>query len=343
MESSFLAHTLSEKFEYGLPFYRVEDRLSTQGLYITRTTLCEYQNKVSKLLEPLADELLKSVKESDFAHIDESSWRVARVENGKKRYRSAWAWAFVGGNNDVFLKYGVSRNKTSVSDLFGEYKGVIVCDGEDHYDFYQQASSDIKLSRCNAHARRKFEQAISNDEKAANLGKRIYQIIYRRERYLTSRGSKLSHDDVVRWRRRTKMLLNYLYKFSRSYSCAPKSPIGRACSYFCKYYDHLVAFCDDGRLPIDNNPAERLIRIFVIGRKAWLFSSSEEGARSSALIYSLVLTCKLNQIPVIDYLTDIIERIGVKGETDYRALLPRAWYSAKLNAENTALSPPDSG
>lgn len=340
VESSFFAHVTSEKFEYGLPFYRIEDRLLSQGLYITRTTLCEYQNKLGKLLQPLGDELLKVLKESGYVHADETSWQVARVKDGKNKYMSAWAWAFVGANGDVFLKYGTSRNKTSVHEVFGEYEGVVVCDGEDHYDFYKKTSSKIKLARCNAHARRKFEHALTNDEKAAKFGLRIYQTIYRRERYLQERGNKLKPDDIVRLRRRTKWLLERLLKFCQGYSCVPKSPIGKACNYFRKYYRHLEHFCSDGALPIDNNPVERLIRIFVIGRKAWIFSSSEEGAKSAAILYSLVLTCKQNSIPVVEYLTDVIERIGVKGETDYREMLPRAWHSARLATLQPAATSP---
>lgn len=198
VESSFLAHVTSEKFEYGLPFYRIEDRLVNQGLYITRTTLCEYQNKLGNLLKPLGDELLSVLKESGYVHADETSWQVARVENGQKKYKSAWAWAFVGADGDVFLKYGTRRNKESVHEVFGEYKGIVVCDGEDHYDFYQKTSSKVKLARCNAHARRKFEQALTNDKKAAKFGLRIYQIIYRRERYLQELGDRLNPDDIVR-------------------------------------------------------------------------------------------------------------------------------------------------
>jgi transposase len=66
VESSFLAHVTSEKYEFGLPFYRIEDRLLSQGVPMTRTTLCEYQNKVGKLLQPLEEALLWSLKESDY-------------------------------------------------------------------------------------------------------------------------------------------------------------------------------------------------------------------------------------------------------------------------------------
>lgn len=109
--------------------------------------------------------------------------------------------------------------------------------------------------------------------------------IYLRERYLQEHRHRLAPDNLVRWRRRTKALLEHLLKFCQGYDCVPKSPIGKACNYFRKYYRHLVHFCEDGTLPIDNNVIERLIRIFVIGRKAWIFSSSEEGARSSATLW----------------------------------------------------------
>jgi hypothetical protein len=71
-----------------------------------------------------------------------------------------------------------------------------------------------------------------------------------------------------------------------------------------------------------------------------MFSSSEEGAKASAIIYSLVLTCKLNQVPVFEYLTDVIERLGVKGDTNYAEMLPRAWNRIRLVAIADIQTPP---
>lgn len=190
----------------------------------------------------------------------------------------------------------------------------------------------MQLSRCNAHARRYYEKALTSHKQKAELVLRVYRILYRREEHVRDKPP----DQRLRWRRRSRILMEYLHGLSRQWvldkSILPKSPLGRACRYFVKFYADLVRFCDNGVLPIDNNPDERLVRKFVIGRKAWLFSSSEEGARHSALLYSLVLTCRMNNIPVIDYLTDVIQRIGVDGETDFAALLPPAWQAARTSS-----------
>jgi transposase len=331
VESSFLAHIFNEKFAYGLPFYRVEDRLAAEGLPMTRSLLAEYQNKTGSLLAPLGEELLKSIQAGHYLHCDESHWQVARKVDGKQKYCRAWNWTVVGEENDVLVKYGISRNKSSVETIIGKYDGFIVCDGEDHYDHYLQVNTKARVSRCNAHARNRFEKALTNDRKAALYALKIYQVVYRREAYIKDWQEKAEPERrfppevIVRLRRRSKLLLERLYHFCKQYQTEPKSPIGKACSYFEKFYRHLTQFCSDGRLPIDNNTAERVIRQFVIGRKAWLFSSSEEGAKASALLYSLVLTCKLNDISVTSYLTDVIHRIGVLGDTDYKSMLPRQW------------------
>lgn len=112
----------------------------------------------------------------------------------------------------------------------------------------------------------------------------------------------------------------------------PKSLLGKAVRYVLKFSKHLRYYATTGDIPISNNAAERLFRKFVIGRKNWMFNSSEDGARSLAALYSLVLTCKHNGIPVWEYLTDVIHRLGVEKDTDYASMLPRTWAAVRAQS-----------
>ena len=134
-------------------------------------------------------------------------------------------------------------------------------------------------------------------------------------------------DERLRYRRRSKLLLEILYQHCLDYiqKALPKALLTKAARYFVRYYPELMRFCDDGHLPICNNLCERMIRKFVIGRKAWLFSASEHGARSSAVLYSLVLSCINLGVPVSEYLEWVITEIAIKKNTDYYSLLPTQW------------------
>ncbi len=335
LESSVYAHILSQKFEFGLPYYRVEEVLKQGGFGITRTTLCEYQGKLYELLKPLHTELMNDFKSGSYLHCDETAWKakVTNAKTGQKTYRQCVAWVMVGEKGSVSMSFGLGKYKESFHQLVGAYHGFVVCDGEDHYDFHRFAS-ESKLARCNAHSRRKWEQAKKDDRARATYALRIYHLVYRREAYIR-RLDNPSAEKVLRLRQVSAKLLLHLKGLSLQITreCLPKSPIGKAARYFIAFYDDLVRFCSEACLPVDNNLNERLIRSFVIGRKAWLFSSSEDGAKSSALFYSLVLTCMHNGISVTEYLEDIIERLGVKGETDYASLLPVAWQATRCKVQ----------
>ncbi len=336
VESSVLAHILSEKFEFGIPFYRVEERLKQSGFPVTRTTLCEYQQATYKLLKPLESLLIESIKSDHYTHADESKWNVHRNDrkSGKKRYLQSWCWILVGASGNVLVKYSEARTKDSFWRIFGSYVGTVICDGEDHYDYFKTVNK-TNLGRCNAHARRKFEESLQVDKTNAAIFLRGYGAIYRREAYI-KRLQKFARDNnleaispekIISLRRRSLVIMEHLKSLALQIipRNIPTSPIVRASKYFIRYFDELSRFCTSPFLPIDNNTAERMIRKFVIGRKAWMFSSSEEGAHASALLYSLVLTCINNGISAYDYLNDVINQIGVQGNTNYAELLPLAW------------------
>lgn len=324
LDSTVYAEILSLKYEYGLPFYRVEEMLKQKNFPVTRATLCEYQNKLGKLLSPVVDELLQELTSCSYLHADDTRWAVGLVKDGFKSYTNCCAWVLSGGGN-VFVKFGTHKRQVALVEILPKFTGTIVCDGEDHFD-YHRIQIQSSLARCNAHARGKWEKALIQDKSKASKMLRIYQIIYRQERYIAAKP-KLPPDRILYLRQRSLRLLGQIKKMSLEIleKIPRKTPLETAAAYFVRFYDDLTRFCRDASLPIDNNLVERLIRKFVIGRKAWLFSSSHEGAVSSAQIYSLVLTCLNNKISAYDYLADVIHRIGVLGETDYKALTPINW------------------
>jgi len=225
--------------------------------------------------------------------------------------------------------------KHDVAKVFGDYEGVLVVDGKGHFDQFQKEmraiDKEVILARCHSHARRRFEKALAEDENEAARFMRAYQALFRRERYLKLHKPP---DEHKRWRRRSLQLVDLMIERCQAMerTTLPKSLLGKAVRYVLKFSKHLRHYATTGDVPISNNAAERLFRKFVIGRKNWIFSSSEDGARSLAVLYSLVLTCTHNGIPVFEYLSDVIHRLGVEKDTDYASMLPRAWAAARTQS-----------
>ena len=105
----------------------------------------------------------------------------------------------------------------------------------------------------------------------------------------------------------------------------PKSPLGEAVRYLTNQWAALQRFVDDGRLAIDNNRAENMLRTVAVGRKNWLFAGSFEGARRAALLYSLVQSCKLVDVSPFDYLKDVLLRIATHPQRLIGQLTPKGW------------------
>ena len=128
-------------------------------------------------------------------------------------------------------------------------------------------------------------------------------------------------------RKHAKPLLKKFYRFltKEHPRTLPQSPIGKAMSYSLNHWKALCNYLRHGDLHIDNNAAERAIKPFVIGRKNFLFSASHEGAQNAAIIYSIIETCKLNNVNTFDYLRDIFTRLPNMKSNQTRELLPYDW------------------
>jgi len=121
---------------------------------------------------------------------------------------------------------------------------------------------------------------------------------------------KLSADDRYAARQEKSLpLANKLYEWATNSQALPQSYAGKAISYLIEQRKYLMNVFLDGRLEWDNNRAERSIKPYVMGRKAWLFSNTPNGAKASAAIFSIVETAKENKLRVYDYLRYLFEQL----------------------------------
>jgi len=205
--------------------------------------------------------------------------------------------------------------------LLEGYQGLVLSDGYGGYDFLDAE----RHAGCWAHARRKFVEAAKIKGKKQGLAAQVVELIGKL--YQIERDSKeLIPQDLQKQRQEQSLpLLNSLHQLllDKEGKVPPKSLLGKAINYSLRRWDGLSLFLEKPELPLDNNLAENSIRPYVVGRKNWLFSNSQAGARASAGLCSLIKTAKANGLNPNIYLKALFERFPkVEGDDQIKGLLP---------------------
>jgi transposase len=221
--------------------------------------------------------------------------------------------------------YQETREGKWALEFLEDFSGHHQCDGYSGYACLHKKEGVICVA-CWAHARRKFFE-ITKIVKTPGLAQKMINLIgllYKVEKEATEKGLDPGGIKELR-QKKSKPVLENIKKLLDEYKdkAPPGSAIGKAIGYCLNRWPALIAYTYDGKLRIDNNDAERIIRPFAIGRKNWLFAATEKGAIASANIYSLIATCKANGINSYHYLRYVLQNIhAANSDTDLRALLP---------------------
>ena len=324
---ALLATVATAKYADGLPLYRQERQFTRLGVALSRNTLARWMLGAGELIKPLIEQLRAQLREGSLIHMDETTVQV-NTEPGRKASSPSYMWVSRGGppkQQVVLFDYDPSRAGAVPRRLLEGFGGVLLTDG---YEGYAQSVREYGLTHagCWAHARRKFVEAqklqpkgkTGRADKALTLIARLYRI--ERE------GRTLTDEQRLALRQEhSRPVIDKIHAWLEKSlaQVPPKGGIGRALHYLHGQWPKLVRFLEDGRIPLDNNPAENAIRPFVIGRKNWLFSHSPSGAAASAALYSLIETAKANGLEPYDHLLAVFTRLpAAKTEADLHALLP---------------------
>jgi len=307
---SLLSQIISCKYQFGLPLNRQETMFADIGLELSRQTMSSWMLRSAQLLEPLYMRLKEVLLAEPAIHADETPLKVIKAEKA-----TSYMWVYCCGSdrrsektNIVLYDYHNSRAAQCTIDFLDGYQGYMHVDGYKAYGL-----TEAKLIACLAHIRRKFVDAKKIHAKAKtgkvdvvlNLIGKLYGIEQRiKEKSSEDKFNiRQSHAKPI-----VKELHHWLIKHKDK--IPPKSKLGEAISYSINQFDKFQRYLEDGRLSIDNNRAERAIKPFVIGRKAWLFSNTCNGAHASAILYSIVETAKANGLVVHDYISQCLQHIA---------------------------------
>lgn len=226
----------------------------------------------------------------------------------------------------VLYDYKTSRHSKHPKAFLKGFTGYLHVDG---YAGYHDMK-EVELVGCWAHARRKYDESLkslpANVDKSTSLAAEGLQFctqLFKIEKQIEEKFENCSPEQRMeeRQKRSQPVLDAYLvWLKSKRPQVPPKSKLGDAINYSLNQWSKLIVFMKDGRLEIDNNRAERSIKPFVMGRKAWLFAQSMKGATASAIIYSIVETAKENQLNPLNYLTYLFEQLPQIDIDDQEAL-----------------------
>lgn len=324
------AQIILGKYADHLPLYRLEDVFARAGVVIPRSTQVGLLDAAADLVQPLVAHMTRRALEPGVVGLDDTPVRL-QDDSLPGKMRTARMWLARGREEapyNVFF-FHESRGRDGPAKFLGDYKGSVTVDAYGVNDgVYLGSGGDVLASCCHAHARRKFEAALSNDPKRASQALALYRQLYDIE----DRGRELSAAERLELRKCESVplmdrLKNWLDDQAAERSVLPKSAIGTAVRYALNIWEPLSAFLSDGRLPIDNNDTERDLRRITIGRKNWLFIGSAAAGEVAATMTTLVASASRHSLDLWAYLDDVLRRLAA-GETDLDQLLPDRWRAA---------------
>jgi len=334
VEDSFVSNIIVEKYLKHVPLYRQEKIFNNMGLDVTRKNFSNWIIKAANILNPLYILLYKNIIKSDICHMDETPLRV--ISNDENH---AYIWGLTSSKYDkaasIYI-YEANRKHENASKILNGFSGYVHSDG---YAAYKGISNTINVG-CFAHARRKYVEIIKASDKDSDFhrlateGKKYIDRLYSVEH--KAKKDKLSIQEIFNLRQELSLpIINEYAQWlnNNPYHSYSQLTITKAINYSINAMPELKNYLKDGRLEIDNNRAERMIKSFVIGRKNFLFCFSESGAEASVILYSLVETAYANNLRVEQYLTHVFKTlplINVRSIDEVSKLLP---YSEDLPKE----------
>ena len=310
------AAIINGKYVNAVPLYRLEQEFQRYGLQITRQNMANWCIRLAEeYLSVLYDHLHKVLYSYHVIQADETP--VLVNHDGRKAGSKSWMWVYRSGHlyqdrQIVLYEYQQTRNASHPREFLKGYDGICVTDGYQVYHTLEKELEELTIAGCWVHCRRRFDEALKlvpksyQKEYNAFLLMKQIQAIYREEGKLND----LSSDERLKQRQVViKPLVDAFFTYLKTINVSKKDKFGDAIGYALNQEKYLRVFLTDGDVPIDNNASERAIRGFCIGKKNWQMIDTINGAKSSAIIYSIVETAKANNLKPFDYVQYLLEEI----------------------------------
>jgi transposase len=327
---ALLAHVMVAKYCDHTPLYRQSRIYARDGVDIERSTMVGWVDQGDELLDPLVAAVGRYTLAGGKVHADDTP--VPVLDPGRKRTKTGRLWVYVrddrpcGGKDApaVWFQYSPDRGGEHPRQHLKRYGGILQADA---YSGYSKLfdSGRVVHAACMAHARRYYWEVYETQKRApGSVAEQALQRIAKLyEIEADIRGRPPDERRRERLERAAPLLKDlHTWLSDMLVRVSAKSDLAQAIGYTLTHWKALTRYCDDGRIEIDNNAAERALRGVSLGRKNYLFFGSDAGGERAAAIYSLVETAKLNGLDPEAYLRDVFERIAEHPINRIEELLP---------------------
>lgn len=334
-----LAKILHEKYGQHQPLNRMSDRFAQQGLDLSTSTLADMVGASCNALKPLFELIEAHILAGERIHGDDTTVPVL----AKGKTKTGRFWTYVRDDKPFYgpappaavFYYSPDRKGEHPQAHLATYEGILQADA---YSGYGQLYSEGRIIQagCWAHARRKFFELkdipVAKDLAyiqpiAASAVRRI-DAMMAVDRSIN--GSTAENRQTLRQEHSARLVVGFgTWMNGERQKLSRHSPAAKAMDYMLKRWPSFIRFLDDGRICMTNNAAERAIRGIAIGRNSWMFAGSDRGGDRAAMIYSLIVTAKLNGVDPQAWLADVLARIAGHPAKRLDELLPWNWKAAE--------------
>ena len=332
-EAGLLAHFMVAKYVDHLPFYRqIEQFKRNHDFSIHKSTLNDWFAACCTLLEPLYEELRRTVMATDYLQADESPIKVLDSDKSGKTHQG-YQWVYRNPLNGLVLfDYRKGRGMHGPKERLADFEGVLQCDAYKAYISVerqrnrQAGKTVLQLVSCLAHIRRKFFEAKEHHPILAKHALTQIQKLYAIEQQ--AREGQYSYEQRQQLRQAEALpIFEALLEWCQIEQAnnLSKGPIGKALHYAKEQLPKLALYLEDGRIEIDNNLIENAIRPLALGRKNYLFAGSHKGAQRAAMMYSFFASCKVKGVNPWQWLTHVLKNIGMQPVNQLSQMLPNCW------------------
>lgn len=324
--AGLLAHVIVSKWCDHLPLYRLEEILGRLGWNVSRSTLCDQTMSCARVLTPLYDLMCQRVKASFALHADDTPLTLLNPR------RTAYAWVYVGDRAHPYTVFDLSvgRQQDFPEKFLSGYRGYLHADAYAGYNpLYAAGATHVG---CWAHARRNFFEAKESDPARAHEALARIRLLYAVEAEAKDQdlqGAKLAAHRQARAGPVLQSFADWLA--AEVPRVLPKSKIGEALVYASNQWPTLVRYLKDGRLTIDNSPAEQAIRPLAVGRRNWLQIAGDGGLPSAAVLLSIAASARRHAVNAWVYVKHLLSECAARPKgADVSDLLPDQWKRANL-------------
>jgi transposase len=337
-----LAQVLVSKYCDHLPLYRQEQIfLRRHQVHLPRQTLARWVALAADWLKPIYEQIRTGVMAGGYVQVDETP--VNYLEPGLGWTRQGYFWTGSRPKGDVFFRWETSRATACLDKVVpANFTGTLQCDGYAAYRaFANRRGQTIELAGCWAHVRRKFYEAMESSPKTAGWIVRQIQQLYQVESALREHRAGPKLRAAVRAHQSRPMVVRLqrvLAKLKANGRHLPQSPLAGAIDYALGLWSTLNVYLADGRVEIDNNLVENAIRPTAIGKKNWLFVGDADAGERSAIIYTIIESCRRRNLDPYAYLKDVLTRLPHMTNRQIPEVAPEVWGKTQKTLHRQAAS-----